>query len=304
MKLKPLFASVLIAAWSASGSASVSALYDNISPQIANVLGLAENELWGVDNNLYSVLQDSVASVSQDSVAYSSWWKCNIDGNIDDNVIDIDSVEAWSNNGFVFEWSLEVLSSLRDNFTFQQYSEKPWVHGYASVGYSKNNMNLSLSESVYYTLEKDNPMSANFVTDLIWSYDISEELSVGAWAEVSIYPKSKDENMFGSFLMVDYHPNDKFNATVVPYKPICLLNWKKLSDFYFLGTFSCNIWDDLDKKVLFRTMTNCTDNWRTQVALWISKEICDNFSVDLTTIPDEETWIVPRWVLSSLKYTF
>lgn len=246
-----------------------------------------------INNCLMVVLQDSVIHNSNEELD---------DKNIND-VENGDNIWEWDDSKFVFVWYAKFLSELYDNFTFTKYSKKPWFNWYASISYPlSDNISATFSESVYYTLELGNPNRANLVTDLMWSYDINEKLSVGVWAELSIYPSNKDENMLAGFLMADYHPNDKFSVNVVSYKPICLLDWKGLPDFYLLGTFSYNISDKLDKKFLFRTMTNCSDGWKTQAAFGFSFPIYRNFSWEVTSIPNK-TWIVPWWALVEVKYT-
>ena len=286
MNLSALFASMAFACSPLNSSES-----SNIQQLDVSGKNFCEYVLKDVNHCLFSVLWDSVPN-NHHEVLY---------------VINNDSTEEKVDKSAHF--SVEILSELYDNFTFQKYSEKPWVHWYASITYPQNSdMNITLSESVYYTPEKSNPMCANFVTDLIWSYDINKKISVWVWTELSVYPKQKDDNMFAGFLMADYHPNDRFSVNLVTYKPFCSLDWKWLSNLYLLGTFTYNI---SDKSLILRTMTSCEDGWKTKFAFGFSSPIWKNVEWELTFkpgektwVPDEKVWVVPNSVVCSLKYTF
>ena len=231
--------------------------------------------------------------------------KCNINSikmqDLKDDARDDNSVKD-NENKFQFGASIEAQSCLYDNFTFEKYSNNPWMHFLGSVKLPiSNKSSVSLSESIYYTPEKNNPISENNVTDLVFSYVSSDKFSMDIWLQLSQYLKQKDSDMFSVFLMLNYAPNEKFSISTVPYKPL-LLDWKKNSDFYILNTVTYNVLSD--KKLLLRTITSCTDNRKTLVWFWFLSSVGDNLSVEFTTIPDDKTWIIPWWLQWSLKYEF
>lgn len=231
--------------------------------------------------------------------------KCNINSikmqDLKDDEKGDNSVKK-NESKFQFGASIEAQSCLYDNFTFEKYSDNPWIHFLGSVMLPiGDKSSASLSESIYYTPEKNNPTSENNITDLVLSHSISDKFSVDAWLQLSQYLNEKYTDLFSVYVMLNYSPNDKFSFSSCSYKPL-LLNWKKASGFYILNTFAYKT--PSDKEFLLRTMTSCTDNWKTLFWLGFSTSIWDNMSVEFTTIPDNKTWIIPEWLQGTLKYTF
>ena len=231
-----------------------------------------------------------VFSISKDSVS-----------SVDDS-----SVNSVENKKVSFDGSIEPQSRLYDNFTFEEYSEKPWVKFFISalIPLTKNT-NISLSESLYYTPEKNNPTSENNITDLMLSRNLSDKFSADVWLEYSYYIKQKDADMLSVFLMLNYSPNDKITFTTVPYKPL-LLDWKKISDFYLLNKYTYKTLSNVEFWV--NTVTSCTDNWKTKVWFTLNSPIWDNLSLGFSTIPKElNSWnvsILPKWAQWTLSYSF
>lgn len=286
---------------------------------VLKIIGLFMNKLksliiaWAVALNWWNVAAQQIADVfwiannavdsSNDSL------KCNIssikmqDLKDDENVNN--SVKK-NKSKFQFGASVEIQSCLYDNFTFEKYSDNPWIHFLGSamlpIG---NKSNVSLSESVYYTPEKNNPTSENNITDLMLSQILSDKFSVDVWLEYSYYLKQKDADMLSVFLMLNYSPNDKITFTAVPYKPL-LLDWKKISDFYFLSEYTYK----LSSIVLIwvNTVTSCTDHWKTKVWFTLSCSMWNNLSLGLSTIPKESmSWnvsILPEWIQWTITSTF
>lgn len=120
---------------------------------------------------------------------------------------------------FQLEASIEAQSCLYDNFTFEKYSDNPWLHflGSAVLPICENT-NISLFESVYYTPEKDNPTNENNITDLVVSRNVSDKFSVDGWLQFSQYLNQKGSNMFSAYVMLNYSPNDKFSVSSCSYK--------------------------------------------------------------------------------------
>lgn len=143
------------------------------------------------------------------------------------------STDKKENKKFKFEGSFEFQSLLYDNFTFERYSKNPWIHflGSATFPIGKK-LSLSLSESLYYTPEKNNPTCENNVTDLILSWKLSDKFSADVWLEYSYYLKQKNADMLSVFLMLNYSPNDRVTITAVSYKPL-LVDWKKIQIFIY-----------------------------------------------------------------------
>lgn len=147
-------------------------------------------------------------------------------------------------------------------------------------------LSLSLSESLYYTPEKNNPTCENNVTDLILSWKLSDNFSADVWLEYSYYIKQKDADMLSVFLMLNYSPNDKITFTTVPYKPL-LLDWEKISDSYLLNKFTYKTPSNIEFWV--NTVTSCTDDWKTKIWFTLSCSIWDNLSLGFSTIPEESS---------------
>ena len=274
MNLKSLV-SACVVAWALSANAQSSDVLKNVdvTPDIVKVL----NSEWS-DNNV--VLPDSVW------VNKSEW---------ENNLKENDKIE--------FGASIEVQTCLYDNFTFEQYSKKPWIHFLGSVMFPiSKNTNISLSESVYYTPEMNNPTCENNVTDLVLSHSFGK-FSVDGWLQLSQYFNQKGSDMLSVYSMLNYSPNDNLSVCVVPYKPL-LLDWKKNSDFYILSKSEYKISDD--KEIFMWTMTSCTDNWKTLFWFGFSSSIWDNLSVEFTTIPHDNViiWVIPKWLQWTLKYEF
>ena len=211
------------------------------------------------------------------------------------------STDKKENKKFKFEGSFEFQSLLYDNFTFERYSKNPWIHflGSATFPIGKK-LSLSLSESLYYTQEKENN-----VTDLILSWKLSDKFSADVWLEYSYYLKQKDADMLSIFLMLNYSSNDRVAITSVPYKPL-LLDWKKISDFYLLNKFTYKTLSNVEFWV--NTVTSCTDDWKTKVWFTLTSPIWDNLSLGFSTIPKEsESWtvsILPEWIQWIVTYSF
>ncbi len=257
--------------------------WDGTAQQIADVFWVTSNTVNSGDDSL----------------------KCNVN-----SIKMYDLKDEWKedNSGregeskFQLEASIEAQSCLYDNFTFEKYSDNPWVHflGSAVLPICENT-NISLFESVYYTPEKDNPTNENNITDLVVSHNVSDKFSVDGWLQFSQYLNQKGSNMFSVYVMLNYSPNDKFSVSNCSYKPL-LLGWEKASGFYFLNTFEYKMSDN--KEFLLRTMTSCADNWKTLFWLGFASSLWDNLSVEFTTIPDKKTWIIPEWVQWTLRYKF
>ena len=272
MNLKSLV-SACVVAWALSANAQSFDILknDDVSSEIVNVLNSERN-----DNNL--VLPDSVW------VNKSEW---------ENNLKENDKIE--------FGASIEAQTCLYDNFTFEQYSKKPWIHFLGSVMFPiGKNTNISLSESVYYTPEKDNPTCENNVTDLVLSHSFGK-FSVDGWLQLSQYLNQKSSDMLSVYSMLNYSPNDNLSICLVPYKPL-LLDWKKNSDFYILSKSEYKVSDD--KKFFMWTMTSCTDGWKTLFWFGFWSSIWDKSSVEFTTIPDDKGKIcaIPKWLQWTLKH--
>ena len=274
MNLKSLVSACIVAG-TLGANAQSSDVFKNldVTPEIVKVL----NSEWS-DNNV--VLSDTVW------VNKSEW---------DNDLKENDRVE--------FGASIEAQTCLYDNFTFEQYSNKPWIHFLGSVMFPvSKNTKISLSESVYYTPEMNNPTCENNVTDLVFSHSFGK-FSVDGWIQLSQYLNQKGSDMFSVYSMLNYSPNDNLSVCIVPYKPL-LLDWKKNSDFYILSKSEYKISDN--KEIFMWTMTSCTDNWKTLFWFGFSSSIWDNLSVEFTTIPHDNViiWVIPKWLQWTLKYEF
>lgn len=274
MNLKS-FVSACVVAWALSSNAQTSDVFKNVdvAPEIVKVL----NSEWS-DNNV--VLPDSVW-------VDKSEWENNLKGN----------------DRIGFGASIEAQTCLYDNFTFEQYSKKPWIHFLGSVTFPiSKNTNISLSESVYYTPEMNNPTCENNVTDLVLSHSFGK-FSVDGWFQLSQYLNQKGSDILSVYSMLNYSPNDNLSFCIVPYKPL-LLDWKKNSDFYILSKSEYKISDD--KEIFMWTMTSCTDNWKTLFWFGFSSSIWNNLSVGFTIIPHDNVkiWVIPKWLQWTLKYEF
>ena len=267
-----------VAAWTLSVSAQSSNIPVNMGPEIVDVLNFDWRE--NKNNNSCVVFPDS------DCVK-----KSELENDIKEN------------NKIKFEASIEAQTCLYDNFTFEQYSQNPWIHFLSSVALPMGkNTNISLSESVYYTPEKNNPTCENNITDLVLSYDFGK-FSVWGWLQLSQYLNQKGSDMFSIYSILNYSPDDKLSVCVVPYRPL-FLDWKKISDFYILSKSEYKISDD--KEIFMWTMTACTDNRKTLVWFGFSSSIWNNLSVEFSTIPKNsgKIWVIPEWIQWTLRYTF
>ena len=197
-----------------------------------------------------------------------------------------------------YNFFLEVLSRLYDNFTFTDYSEYPWLHVLGSVTFPLGKKtSINFCESIYWTIERNNPNSENHITDLILSYDISDKFSVGIWGELSQYFKQPNEDMCSVFGMVNCNLNDKISVNSVWYKPICLLkNWEKIPGLYILNTITYNVSDK--GGLLFRTITSTYD-WDTKVAMSFYANLLKDLSLEITFL--FEQGCLP---CAGVKYTF
>ena len=202
-----------------------------------------------------------------------------------------------------FGWSAELQTTLYNPVTFLTLSERPWAHlqGSATLPLGEKT-SVTLSEDLYATADKNNLTSENNFTDMLLSYNINDQVSVTGWVELFQFLKQdRGTDLFSTFWVVNYRPNEKFNFNTLVFKPICSLDWQKNPNLFISNTATYTTTSN--KEFLLRLWTNCTNNWNTQASFGFRAPIWDKSSVEFTTIPNE-TWIVPWWVQWCLNIHF